>query len=220
MLDQAAADADAILVSRLIAGDRGLTEGFVRENAGWMLAVARRYLRDEALAEDCVQESFCSAFASLGRFQGRSRLRSWLHRIVVNAALMRLRTIRRRQEHPLDDILPALEGETGLIALEWCETDTPLRALERSETCAVVSAAIARLPAAYREVLMMRDIDDMDTAEVAAALGLSEANVKVRLHRARRALKALLEPLLMSQEIRPQPCARGRVYGRSALSAV
>jgi RNA polymerase sigma-70 factor (ECF subfamily) len=196
VLNGSTPEADMALVAGVLGGNRLQTELFVRSNAGWMLAVARRYLRDEALAEDCVQESFASAFACLGRFEGRARLRSWLHRIVVNAALMKLRTIRRRHEEPIEMMLPALDCDEARVDGAWSDGASPHEALEQLETCAVVKAAIAKLPEPYRIVMMMRDIDDLDTTEVAQALAISEANVKVRLHRARRALKKLVAPLL------------------------
>lgn len=219
VLDRSSDDVDAMMVEGVLRGDRRLTERFVRDNAGWMLAVARRYVRDEALAEDCVQESFASAMAALGRFEGRSRLRSWLHRIVVNAALMKLRTIRRRQEDPIDDMLAGLDCDSPRVDGQWSDGVSAHDALEQAEVAGVVTAAIAALPEPYRVVLMMRDIDDMDTAEVALELGLSEANVKVRLHRARKALRRMVEPLLNGTVVTaPMPCRR-KIGGVGKLMA-
>lgn len=199
MLNEQTVDPDAGLVDLVIGGDRRATETFVRGNASWMLCVARRYLRDEALAEDCVQESFANAFMALGGFQGRARLRSWLHRIVVNAALMKLRSMSRRKEDCIDALLPTFDGDGVRLGAPWLDLQTPEDILMQSETCAIVAANIQRLPDSYRVVLIMRDIDGLETLEVARALNLSEANVKVRLHRARAALKTLIEPQLSRQ---------------------
>jgi RNA polymerase sigma-70 factor (ECF subfamily) len=92
--DEGGKCAQATIVRQLCSGDRTATERFVREHTGWMLALAKRYLKDQALAEDCVQEAFLQAFRSIREFEGRSALKSWLFRIVVNTALMRLRSRR------------------------------------------------------------------------------------------------------------------------------
>src|SRR5205085_3204271 len=104
---------DADLVARLRAGDEAAYETLVREQGGRMLSVARRLLRDEDEARDAVQESFLSAFRSIGSFEGHSRLSTWLHRIVVNTALMRLRKRKSRRETSIDELLPKFSGEGG-----------------------------------------------------------------------------------------------------------
>jgi len=138
-----------------------------------------------------VQEALLSAFRAIGSFEGTARLTTWLHRIVVNAALMRLRSRRRRREDHIDDLLPRFD-EDGRFAepvVPW-ETDA---LLERHETRALVRRAIDRLPESYRTVLVLRDIEELDTEETAVALGLQVNAVKTRLHRARQALRTLIE---------------------------
>ena len=191
-------DSDAAIICRLLSRNRTAVGSFVRENAGWMHRVARRYVGDDALAEDCVQESFASMFLALQRFEQRSRLKSWLHRIVVNTALMKLRSIRRRREDPIDEVMPALDCDGARINGDWSDNATPSDILDRVETTAVVVQAIDRLPENYRVVLRLLDIDGLDTSAAATALKLSHSNVKVRLHRARSALKKMIEPALVA----------------------
>src|SRR5262245_1483632 len=97
---------DAPLVARLRAGDELAFETLVRRHGGRMLATARRLLRDDEAARDALQEAFLSACAAMDRFDGRARLSTWLHRIVINCALMRLRRQRRRQEGSIEELLP------------------------------------------------------------------------------------------------------------------
>lgn len=184
-------------VSKLVGGEN--SESFVRDNIGWMLATARRILRDDARAEDCVQEAFSNIFVNLESFRGDASIRSWMHRIVVNQALMALRTRKKLNETPIDDLLPDFDAYGCRVEEPWTVVETPEKLLEQSQTRQFVLDRIDALPEAYRVVLLLRDIEEVPTAEVAAMLGLSETNVKVRLHRARAALKKLLEPLLRGQ---------------------
>ncbi len=182
---------------RLQAGERAAAERFVCEHRGWMLVLARRYLRDASLAEDCVQEAFLQAFRSIGRFEGRCTLRSWLHRILTNAALMRLRSRRCAVERLIEDI-PVPDGGCCHPDPMWPEVPTPHEILERKQACELVAAKLVELPDSYRVVLFLRDIEGMTTEETARALSMTEGAVKVRLHRARAAFKMLVTPLLNS----------------------
>jgi len=189
-----AGDEERALLAALRAGDDGAYERLVREHAPRMLAVARRLLGDGEHARDAVQEAFGSAFRAIGSFAGQARLSTWLHRIVVNAALMKLRTRRRKPEQPLDDLLPQFEpdGHRRDAGAPW----QPAERLERRELRKLVRDGIERLPEAHRTVLVLRDIEELDTAEVAELLGVSTGVVKTRLHRARQALRTLLDPHL------------------------
>ena len=152
-----------------------------------------RFLRDEEEARDAVQEGFLSAWRALDRFDQGSRLSTWLHRIVVNACLMRLRTRRRRPEEPIEDFLPRFEADGHQVlhpTPEWEGSAETL--LARSETRAIVREAIDRLPESYRAVLLLRDIEELSTEETAEALGLSIPAVKSRLLRARLQLRERL----------------------------
>lgn len=161
-----------------------------------MLAVARRLVRDEEDARDAVQEAFVSAFRSLDRFEGGSRLATWLHRIVVNCCLMRLRSRQRRPEEAIEDLLPKFleDGHQAPPSMAWSEPVEEL--IHRKEICALVRASIDRLPESYRTVLVLRDIEELSTVDAAALLGVTENALKIRLHRARQALRTLLDPHL------------------------
>lgn len=183
---------DAALLRRLRAGDEAAFELLVRQHAGPLLGVARRLLRNEDAARDAVQEAFVSAFRSIAAFREDAALATWLHRIVVNAALMRLRRDRRRAEMPIEDLLPRFTagGRHADAVGAWPATAESLMLHEESR--ALVRAAIDALPIAYRTVLLLRDIEERSTQEVAGLLKISGNAVKLRLHRARLALAAML----------------------------
>ncbi len=187
------------LVARLCAGDRASYEQLVTTYGGRMLAVARRLVRNEEDARDSVQDAFLQAFRSIEKFEGRSSLGSWLHRIVVNAALMRIRARSRRREDSLDDLLPQFDADGNRIAPETELVVSLEKLLESREVIEFVRRAIDQLPEGYRNVLLIRDIEGYDTKETAALLGLTPGAVKVRLHRARAALKTLLEPIMQRE---------------------
>jgi RNA polymerase sigma-70 factor (ECF subfamily) len=145
-------------------------------------------------AREVVQETFVSAFRALDRFKGDARLSTWLHRITVNTALMKLRTRRRKPEEPIEPLLPAFleDGHHRERFQSW--TEPADAALVREDQRRRVRQSIDQLPESYRTVLLLRDIEEMDTGEVAAAMGISPNAVKIRLHRARQALRTLLAP--------------------------
>jgi RNA polymerase sigma-70 factor (ECF subfamily) len=187
--------ADGELIARISAGDARACEQFVREHGGQMLAVARRFLHNnEHDAADAVQDAFITAFASIDRFESRSAVATWLHRIVANACLMKLR--RGVREGSIQPMLPTFDstGHHMIKPRQW-EEDAPA-ALQRQELRHQVRACIDRLPEPYRSVLLLRDIEEFDTEQTARMLGCTANNVKVRLHRARQALKTLLDPLI------------------------
>jgi len=177
------------------------SEELVRANIGWMLALAERLLRDRGLAEDVVQESFVKAYEGSAGFEGRSNLESWLHRITVNTALSKLRQLKRLAEQPIDENLPEFDRFDCRIELPWSRLASVEEVMESDDTRRRVYETIGELPDSYRVVLWLRDIEEYDTSEVATLLGISKSNVKVRLHRARAALKKLLEPVLRAEEL-------------------
>lgn len=174
-------------------------EQLVRENAGWMLVLAERMMNDSALAEDVVQEALINALKGLQRFEEHSSLKTWLHRITVNAALSKLRKQKRLAEQSIDEHLPEFDRFDCRIELPWTHLASIEEVMESDDTRRRVVEAIAELTDSYRVVLQLRDIEGYDTSEVAALLEISESNVKVRLHRARAALKKLLEPVLRGE---------------------
>ena len=175
------------------------SDELVRTNIGWMLALAERLLRDRALAEDVVQESFVRAFDGLAGFEGRSRIESWLHRITVNSALSKLRQLKRLAEQSIDEHLPEFDRFDCRVETPWTRLATVEEIIDSDDNRRRVYESIGQLPDAYRVVLQLRDIEEYDTREVATLLGISESNVKVRSHRARAALKKLLEPILRAE---------------------
>ena len=187
---------EAAFLERLRAGDPKTTEQWVREATPRLLAVTRRMLRSEEDARDAVQDAFISAFRALDGFQGGARLSTWLHRIAVNAALMKLRTRRRKPEESIDELLPTFleDGHHIDAPQEW--PGNAQEWVERDEVRSAVREAIGRLPETHRNVLLLRDIEELDTGEVADLLEISPGAVKTRLHRARLALRELLDPVL------------------------
>lgn len=187
---------ESALVLRLRNGDEAAFEIIVRRYGGRMLSTARRFLRGEDDAADAVQEAFVSAFRNMAGFEGHSRLGTWLHRIVVNACLMKLRTRARHPEMSIDSLLPAFDksGHHTRGVRSWRKT--PDEELQTAELRAIVRKSIDRLPDDFRAVLLLRDIEELSTDETAEILGISAGAAKVRLHRARQALRTMLEPHL------------------------
>ncbi|HET7291753.1 MAG TPA: sigma-70 family RNA polymerase sigma factor [Vicinamibacteria bacterium] len=169
-------------------------EDLVRRHGPRLLATARRILRSEDDARDALQDAFLQAFRAQDGFRGEAAVQTWLHRILVNACLMRLRSRRRHPEESIDELLPDFQedGHHARHPHEWRAEPEVL--LERRENREFVRAALDRLPDDYRTVILLRDIEELTTAEAAAALGISEVACKVRLHRARQALRGLLAP--------------------------
>jgi RNA polymerase sigma-70 factor, ECF subfamily len=187
------ADDERQLLAQLRAGHKNAFENMVNRYGGRMLATARRFLNNEHDAQDAVQDAFTSAFRALDKFNGDSMLSTWLHRIVVNKALVQLRSKKRRGEHPIEKLMPRFnqDGEWIDDPVTW--TDATETILERRDSGEMVRRCIARLPEKYRSVLLLRDIEELDTDEAALSLSVTANTVKVRLHRARQALKTLIE---------------------------
>lgn len=192
---------DDDVVIALKAGEARPTENFVRLHIGWMLAVANRIVRDSHHAEDAVQNAFSKIFDNIDQFEERSALKTWMHRIVVNESLMLLRRAKRAETQSIDDLQPEFDGNGCRMEDQWATPQTPEALLLQSDMRAQVNGKIDLLPDSYRIVLVLRDIEELTTREVAECLGISEANVKVRLHRARAALKRLLEPLIKGRAV-------------------
>lgn len=173
----------------------------VRANAGSLRRTCRRLLQDEAEADDAVQESFLSAFAHLQAFRGQARLSTWIHRIAVNVCLMRLR--RRIALAPaiesddcdaaLGSLLPRYldDGHRADPLPAWSASVDVL--CERRELCERVRQLVQSLPEPHRTVLVLRDLEELSTEETAELLGVRINAVKTRLHRARQALRTMLE---------------------------
>jgi RNA polymerase sigma-70 factor (ECF subfamily) len=185
---------DPLLLDRLRDADGSAFETLVRLYGGRMLSTAKRFLRAEEDAADAVQEAFLSAFRNIGSFEGQSQVGTWLHRILVNACLMKLRMRSRHPELSIDSLLPAFDQTGHHVNGVRSWRQAPDEELQATEMRTIVRAAIDKLPDDFRTVVLLRDIEEMSTEEAAAALGISPGAAKVRLHRARQALRTLLEP--------------------------
>jgi RNA polymerase sigma-70 factor, ECF subfamily len=186
-----------VYLDRLRAGDPDAFESLVRTQCARLLAVARHLLDAEEDARDAVQEAFLMAFRALPRFRGDSSLGTWLHRILINAALMKVRRRIRRAETPIEDLLPRFDG-LGRHAepVEICDpsASSPEAVASNGELRRTIRECVSRLPRSHRIVLILRDIEGLSTPDVARILCLTPNAVKIRLHRARLALRELLAP--------------------------
>jgi RNA polymerase sigma-70 factor (ECF subfamily) len=191
---------EAALARGIRDGDPQVFEQIVRNYGGRLLSVTRRILRDEEAARDAVQDAFVSAFRSRRQFKADSRVSTWLHRIAVNSALMKLRSQRRKPETPIEGFLPAFteDGHHTDRFVAWTEPADVT--VSRKETAESVRRAIDQLPETYRTVLLLRDIEGLDTEETAKMLKITPNAVKIRLHRARMALRSLIAPSLQGEQ--------------------
>ena len=187
---------DPAVVQGLRAGDGKVFETLVRTYGGRLLSVARRVLRNEEDARDAVQDAFINAFRHRETFKGDAQISTWLHSIVVNAALMRLRSRSRRAEEAIEDYLPRFlpDGHYAESFASW--TEPVDRALARKETAQMVRDKIEELPETYRTVVLLRDIEGLSTEETAKIVNTTPNAVKIRLHRGRMALRTLIAPHL------------------------
>jgi RNA polymerase sigma-70 factor (ECF subfamily) len=189
------------LVDALRRGDGAAYERLVREHTPKLLALARRYCAGHGDAQDVVQDAFLQAFRALDRFDGRAQLSTWLFRITVNCALMKLRARSRRPELRIEELQPCFspDGHHESPIAAWAAPEDGT--LERADLCAKVREAIAQLPESYRTVLVLRDLEGLSTLEAAHVIGENENTTKIRLHRARLALRTLLDPLLREGQL-------------------
>lgn len=178
-----------------------MDHAFIDEHAPWMLRLAQRVLMDSQLAEDAVQEALLNVHVMGDGFDGRADLRTWLYRVTLNAALGVQRK-RVDDESDIDDLQPLFDTNACRIEEPWGQLRTIDEVMEQAELTAFVRQSVETLPEAYRVCLQLRDFEELSVREVSEVLGISEENVKVRTHRARSALKRLLEPLLRGKSIR------------------
>ena len=186
---------EAECIRRILAGEKHLFHELIRpcERAIYFLLLS--LLKSEAEAEDPAQETAIKVYLNLHLFRGDSQFRTWVLSIARNEGLGRLRKLGNRREDSLDAETDEQTGDyTPAILTSWAEI--PAEALERKELGAILRRAIAGLPEIYRNVVLLRDIEEMDVRETAAALGISDGAVKVRLHRARALLQRELAPQL------------------------
>lgn len=171
---------DEEVVRRVLDGETALFELVMRRYNQRLYRVARAILRDDAEAEDVMQDAYVRAFEHLSQFAGRSQFATWLTRIAIHEALARVQRRKKTDQLGVNEWNDG-EGEMNIPATAL----NPEEQLSASELGRALESAILSIPEQYRLVLMMRDVEQLSTTETAAALDLSEENVKVRLHRAR-----------------------------------
>jgi RNA polymerase sigma-70 factor (ECF subfamily) len=178
---------DEDIVARVRAGDTPLFEVLMRRNNQRLYRAVRGTLRDETEVEDVMQQTYLAAFAHLHQFTAAAKFATWLLRIGVNESLARLRH-RRQHLHPIQDDHDELEGTSSEMKIP-----TPEDRVANLELAALLESTIDQLPGKYRQVLMLRLVEGLDTAETAAVLQLEEDAVKQRLHRARTMVQKLMD---------------------------
>jgi len=178
---------DEQIVARVLEGETALYEIIMRRYNQRLYRAARAILRDDSEAEDVLQDTYVRAYQHLRQFAGRAKFSTWLTRIAVNEALAR---VERRTR------FDAIDGENELESSELeSKMPDPESQAAQAEVRALLEEAILALPEGYRTVLMLRDVEEMNTAEAAEVLDMTEENVKVRLHRARGLLRKELYAL-------------------------
>jgi RNA polymerase sigma-70 factor (ECF subfamily) len=193
-------DADRRTLAALRDGDEATFRELVERYNGSLMRLAMSYVRTRGAAEEAVQDTWLGVVRGLPRFEGRSSLRTWIFRILVNQA--RTRGVRESRSVPLSALSdgdPAVEPDRFLPDGRWATpprslADVPESVLLSAEARAMVLAAIDELPPSQRDVITLRDVEGWSAAEVRDALGLSAANERVLLHRARSKVRARLEP--------------------------
>jgi RNA polymerase sigma-70 factor (ECF subfamily) len=189
---------DAELIARILSGERELFHELVRPYEKSVYFATFSILQNEQDAEDAAQETVLKALKNLRNFQAEAKFSTWLISIAVNDARARLRHARVLKFESVDETPPDEDGGfTPSVISDWREV--PLQALERKELRELLQKAIACLPEIYREVLLLRDVEEFSIAEAATALDVSEGVVKTRLLRARLMMQKLLAPQLASK---------------------
>lgn len=187
---------ESAMIAAILAGDLRQFHDLIRPFERQVYLMALSMLRDEAEAEDAAQESFIKAFRNLSSFRADSRFSTWLISITLNEARTRLRRKRGVKMESLDDAGDGERSVSPALLRDWREI--PSEALERQEVRSILRKAIEELPEMYREVVVLRDVEEMSVNEAAEAMGVSVSVIKVRLHRARIMLQKRLVPELKS----------------------
>jgi RNA polymerase sigma-70 factor (ECF subfamily) len=174
---------DEELVRWVLTGEKSCFEVLMRRYNRRVYRAARAILRDDSEAEDVVQDGYVRAYQHLDQFEGRASFSTWLTRIVVHEALARIK--RRRRMEEIDSMDEARKDRVDALT----SSATPEQAASAAEVHSLLESSIDALPDSYRHVFVLREVEEMDTRETAECLGISEDNVKMRLHRARAQLR-------------------------------
>ncbi|HMP78283.1 MAG TPA: sigma-70 family RNA polymerase sigma factor [Pirellulaceae bacterium] len=183
---------DTELICRLRARDREAFDDVIYRETPRLLNVAKRLLRNQEDAADAIQDTFLTAYLSIDSFQGNSSISTWLYRILVNNCLMKLRAQKRERKYKLA-AMPAMVQGNSFINDGARKHSHVNSELERNELACIVRSCVNRLPADYQAVIRMRDFEGLDSRQTAQKLRISRGAVRVRLYRARQALRALVE---------------------------
>jgi RNA polymerase sigma-70 factor, ECF subfamily len=185
---------EAQMITSILAGETQLYHELIRpyEQSVYMMALS--YMKNEADAEDVAQEAFLKAFHHLASFRSESKFSTWLVGIALNEARSCLRHEGVIRMESIDETPDQGGHLSPAILRDWREV--PSEALERKEVREMLQKAITSLPEKYREVFVLRDVEELNNLETAAVLSITVGNVKVRLHRARLMLQKQLAPLL------------------------
>ncbi len=195
---ESAALRDAELIARILAGERELFHELIRPYEKSLYLTTYSILQNEQDAEDAAQEAVLKALKNLHNFRAESKFSTWLISIALNEARGRLRHARVLKFESVDQATDDGDGSfVPALIRDWREV--PSQALERKELREMLQSAIASLPQIYREVLLLRDVEEMSIADTAAVLGVSEGVVKTRLLRARLMMQKILAPQLASK---------------------
>jgi RNA polymerase sigma-70 factor, ECF subfamily len=185
---------EAQIIEGILAGDTQLYHELIRPYERSVYLMALSYVKSEAEAEDIAQEAFIKAYRHLGSFRAEAKFSTWLMSITLNEARTRLRRRATLKEEPLEPMTDEDQPISPALLRDWREI--PSEALERAEVRTLLRDAVETLPPIYREVFLLRDVDELNVNETAATLNISIAAVKVRLHRARIMLQKKLSPAL------------------------
>lgn len=183
------------LIDRLVDGDQHAFEELIRLYGARLLLKAEQMLGCPDEAKDCVQECYIKVHRNIGTFRQEADIFSWMYRILVNTCLKKMRKRSAAPLESLDELQPTFDQNGCRIEPLWQTLPSTEEILEKKGARQQVLSAIQSLPHTYRDVLYLRDIEGHNTAEVAEMLSLSTSATKVRLHRARAALKKILEPV-------------------------
>lgn len=184
---------DVDLAQRCADRDPAAVRHLLATNNQRLFRAAWSILKDRSEAEEAVQAGYMKAFAGIGGFEGRCALSTWLTKIVINEALQRLRSIRRRNARLKAEGVSVLESYRERL-MRGSDSPAPDAALARRQLRALIERAVAELPIAFRSVFVLREVEGLSVEETAEALGLQPATVKTRFLRARRQLQAALAP--------------------------
>ena len=181
-------------IAAVIAGEIQLYHELIRPYERSVYVMALSYMKNEADAEDVAQEAFIRAFRKLESFRAESKFSTWLISITINEARTRLRRQALVRMEPLDQLPDEDKSISPALLRDWREI--PSEAVEREEVRNLIQLAVERLPDIYRQVFLLRDVEELTISETAEALNISIPSVKVRLHRARMMLQKQLAPQL------------------------